>query len=138
MFHTQKIEYKKLNSRQQENYNFHKLAAVLADYGYTSIRLSDDWQSADCIAVHRDGSSLKIQLKGRFVLNKNYTGKDLWIAFPSKEHSGWYLYPHDQLIMDLEKDKKSFRFIDWFKKVGAYHQGILSNALSIEMQKYKL
>lgn len=138
MFHTQKIEYKELNSRQQENYNFHKLAAVLADYGYTSIRLSDDWQSADCIAVHRDGSSLKIQLKGRFVLNKDYAGKDLWIAFPNKEHSDWYLYPHDQIIMELERDKKSFRFIDWFEKEGAYHQGILSDALSVLMQKYKL
>lgn len=52
-----RIDYKNLNSRQQENYNFAKLAAVLADYGFTALRLSDDWKGADLIAVHKDGET---------------------------------------------------------------------------------
>lgn len=46
-----KITYKNLNARQKENYNYHKVAATLADYGYNSMRLNDDWQGADFIAV---------------------------------------------------------------------------------------
>lgn len=138
MFQNQKIKYQELNPRQQENYNYHKLSAVLADYGYTTLRLSDDWQSADCIAIHRDGNYLKIQLKGRFVLNKDYMGKDLWIGFPDKDHDGWYLYPHDDLIKELEQNRESFGFVEWFKKEGIYHSSSLSVAISALLQKYKL
>ena len=46
-----KISYVKLNAKQKENYNYHKVAATLADYGYNSMRLNDDWQGADFIAV---------------------------------------------------------------------------------------
>jgi hypothetical protein len=52
----QKIAYTELNSRQKENYNFQKVAAHLADYGFNSLRLSDDWQGADFIACHIDGN----------------------------------------------------------------------------------
>lgn len=93
----ERVEYTQLNSRQKENYNFHKLAAKLADYGFTSIRLSDDWQGADFIAVHIDGlTTLNVQLKSRLSFSKIYIGKNLYIGFPSQGH--WYLYPHDELL----------------------------------------
>ena len=58
--------YEDLNSRQQENYNFQKLAGVLAEFGYNCIRLSDDWEGADFLALHNDGATtLRVQLKGR-------------------------------------------------------------------------
>lgn len=61
-----KIEYFRLNARQKENYNFLKVSAVLADYGYMTMRVSADWQGADFIAQHIDGTtSLKVQLKSR-------------------------------------------------------------------------
>jgi hypothetical protein len=37
-----KTEFRKLNARQKENFNFQKVAAILADYGFVSMRLSDD------------------------------------------------------------------------------------------------
>jgi hypothetical protein len=37
-----RISYHDLNGRQQETYNFQKLSGVLADFGYLTIRLSDD------------------------------------------------------------------------------------------------
>ena len=45
-----KVDYKTLNARQKENYNFHKVASALAECGYNSMRLNDDWQGADFIA----------------------------------------------------------------------------------------
>ena len=47
------ISYASLNSRQKETFNYQKLSAVLADYGYMTHRLSDNWQRADSIAQHK-------------------------------------------------------------------------------------
>ena len=72
------INYKALNSRQKENYNFQKVSAVLADYGFVTIRLSDDWQSADFIAYHANGETfLKIQLKSRLTVDTKYKNKNI-------------------------------------------------------------
>ena len=49
------VSYSDLNSKQQENYNFQKISGILADYGFMTLRLNDDWQGADFIAQHVDG-----------------------------------------------------------------------------------
>jgi hypothetical protein len=93
----ERIDYTKLNSRQQENYNFHKVASGLADCGYTSIRLSDDYGGADFLAVSVNGGDiLKIQLKSRFLFAHKYVGKGLYIAFRSGTNV--FVYPHDELL----------------------------------------
>jgi hypothetical protein len=98
----QKIEYKDLNSKQKETYNYHKLSAVLADYGYFTMRVSDDWESADFIAMHCiDKSFIKVQLKSRLSFSKKYIHKDLYIAFEDKKNNTYYLYPHDKLLMKI-------------------------------------
>ena len=98
-----KVPYNELNAKQKENRNFHKLAAVLVDYGFTTLmRLRDDWNRADLIAQHKDGKpELRIQLKTRLMFSTKYLGKGLWIAFPAGWR--WYLYPHDRLL-------KKFKF----------------------------
>lgn len=107
-----RIEYEKLNSRQKENYNFQKIAAVLADYGFNCMWLNDDWQGADFIACHIDGNSfIKVQLKGRLTIDKKYNGKDIYIAFD--ENDKWYVYPHDivcdkLLNLELMSDSRSW------------------------------
>lgn len=91
------IEYCNLNSRQQENYNFQKVSAELADYGFNCLRLTDDWQGADFIACHIDGERfLKIQLKGRLTVDMKYHGKEIYIAFFDGEDC--YVYPHDEVL----------------------------------------
>ena len=66
-----KILYSDLNSRQKEIYNFQKVAAALADYGFNCIKLSDDWQGADFLAYHKDGQdTLRVQLKSRLFIGK--------------------------------------------------------------------
>ena len=91
-----RIEYKDLNSKQKEIYNFQKVAGILADYGYNCIKLTDDWQGADFLAYHKDGDqTLKVQLKARCTVDPKYLGKDIYIAFPCK--CEWYLIPHDAL-----------------------------------------
>jgi hypothetical protein len=96
-----KIQYKDLNSKQKENYNFQRLAAVLADYGYNCIRLSDDAHGPDFLAYHIKGEDiLKVQLKSSLVIDKKYRDQNIWVAFPSKEKSKekWHLILHDKLV----------------------------------------
>ena len=89
------IKYSKLNSRQKENYNFHKVASKLADYGFNSMRLNDDWECADFIAIN-DKEMIKVQLKGRFSIDKKYLGKNLFIAFIEQDKVKIYL--HDKAV----------------------------------------
>ncbi len=94
------IAYAELNSPQQESYNYHKIAARLADYGFNCIPLNDDWLGADFIASHIDGKTfLKVQQKGRFEVNKKYCDKELYMAFRMGEDI--YIYPHDLMMEKL-------------------------------------
>src|SRR6202021_4028614 len=95
--HFKRIHYEKLNARQKEQFNFQKVAATLADYGFNCIKLSDDWQGADFLAYHVDGTTtLRVQLKSRLNIQRKYLGKDIWIAFP--HNKTWYLIEHDILV----------------------------------------
>jgi len=92
-----RVDYRSLNSRQQENYNFQKISAVLADYGFATLRLNDDWRGADFIANHISGDLfLKVQLKGVLTVDAKYQGKNIWVCFRRQER--WYLYPHDDFL----------------------------------------
>jgi hypothetical protein len=97
------VAYESLNSRQKENYNFQKVAARLADYGYNCLRLTDDWQGADFMACHVDGETiLKVQLKGRLTIDKKYLGKSIHIAFFHGQDC--YIYDHDAFVDHLVKN----------------------------------
>mgnify|MGYP001443991566 CR=1 FL=1 len=113
-----KVEYSKLKAKQKENYNFHKVAAKLADYGYNSMRLNDDWQGADFISVHNDGTMLKIQLKGRLTISKKYLKKHIYVAFIENEEVK--IYNHDTLVEMIPKNIKES--VSW-KVEGAYSWG---------------
>ena len=92
-----RIRYDCLNSRQQEAFNFQKVSAVLAEYGFVTIRLSSDWGGADFIAQHKDGATfLKVQLKGRLTFDRKYQGRGLHVCF--RERDLWFIYPHDELL----------------------------------------
>ena len=98
----EKVKYSDLNARQKENFNFQKVSAVLADYGFVTLRLSDDWQGADFIALHTSGNVLRVQLKSRLTFDKKYSDKGLYVAFGDGD--AWYLYPHDELLAKNPQD----------------------------------
>ncbi len=130
-----KVPYKSLNARQKENYNFQKVSAILADYGYCTLRLSDDWNGADFIAVHvNNENSLNVQLKSRLTFGKKYSGHNIWVCFPHK--NDWYLYPHNQLLEKL-KNKMNFHNTKSWKK-GLFSWNTLSKDLLILLSEYKL
>ena len=130
------IEYSELNARQKENYNFLKVSAVLADYGFITMRLSDDWQGADFIAQHIDGKQfLKVQLKSRLCFYEKYCGKDLYIAFCSQAQ--WYLYPHDELLEQIRKITGITATASWLEH-GGYSFPEISHQIKELLGQYKI
>lgn len=132
----ERVPYEKLNSRQRENYNFQKVSAVLADYGFSTIRLSSDWQGADFIAQHLDGIRfLKVQLKARLTFDRKYMGRDLQVCFP--QGADWYLFPHDELLRDLQRDTTMGKSISW-ELGGHYSYPTIPKKILEWLQPYKL
>ncbi len=131
-------EYKKrLNPRQQEIYNYQRVSAVFAEYGYQTLLLSDDWNGADFIAMKFDGTEfLKVQLKGRFTISKKYLGKDIYICFEDKKTNSWYLYPHDKVTNS--KSVVKFKKSESWEGKGEYYIGVLSKELKELLNPYKL
>jgi len=132
-----KVNYNDLNARQKETYNFQKVSGVLADYGFVTLLLSDDWQGADFLAYHNDGeTTLKIQLKSRLTFGKKYLGRGLWVAFPHNGH--WYLYPHDSTFKTVSETLGIITDTRSWTDKGLYHFGKLSDKLLNLMEPYRL
>ena len=131
-----RCEYHALNARQKEAYNFQKVSGVLADYGFCTIRLSNDWSGADFTAQHIDGSFLKVQLKGRLTFAEKYERKDLWLCFPAD--GGWYLYPHDSRLAEVKKRKASLEFTKSWSVAGGYNFPSLGVALRAILAPFRI
>lgn len=131
-----KVEYKTLNSRQKEIYNFQKVAALLADYGFNCIKLADDWQGADFLAYKsNETETLKVQLKSRITIDKKYFGKNLWVAFPFKD--SWYLIEHDSLVEKVGKSTNWLNSDSWINGNG-YSSVSLNAVLLTGLVDHKL
>ena len=131
------INYRELNGRQKERYNFQKIAGLLADYGYSSIKLDDDWQGADFIAQHINGSTfLKVQLKGRLTFDKKYIEKEIAITFPYKNQ--WYLFAHDELLKMFSEEFPSMLESSSWEHEGCYSWGTLSPQILKLLEPYRL
>lgn len=136
--HFKKIPYEELNSRQQETFNFQKVSAVLADFGYLTIRLSDDWNGADFIAQHfKTKEFLKVQLKGRLTFDKKYQDKDLCICFKDGEQGNWYLYNHQELLEKVLSEGQIGETKTWAEDK-PYHFPILSTRLKKLLEPYRI
>lgn len=131
--HRELVPYDDLNGRQQENFNYHKVSAALADYGYTTLRLTDDYNAGDFLAVHISGDVLSVQLKSRFTVARRYDGKGLYIAFPDR--GDWFIGPHDdarRLLEEVQGHPTSFN------SAGEWHQARLSAALRARLKDWCL
>ncbi|WP_169542882.1 hypothetical protein [Sneathiella aquimaris] len=134
-----KINYKELNAKQKEIYNFQVVAGQLAEYGFNCIKLSDDWGGADFLAVHCDGDlTLKVQLKARPTVSKKYTDKDICIAFPIKKAKRWYLVEHD-ILLDIFRENvgKKGEEVQWNSE-GVYSTAKPSVVLERCLSEYAL
>lgn len=136
-----KISYTELNPRQQETYNFQKIAATLADFGFNCMRLTSDWNGADFLADHISGNqTLHVQLKSRLTIKSTYPD-DLYIAFPSTDSPIqpriWYMISHGTLLQLVKTHTQWLETSSWLEK-GLYHSANPNKALLTALEKYKI
>ena len=135
--HLEHTDYKTLLDRQKENYNFQKVSWILARYGYSTVRLTDDAQGADFIAQHSSGRFFyKIQLKGRITFRKAYQGKQLWIAFPKDDF--FYIFPHDILLDKFLGTGRVMHKSKSWDIDGGYSFGHIANWMNEHLEEYKI
>jgi len=131
-----RIDYSTLSGKQQEIYNFQKIAGVLAEYGFNCIKLADDWLGADFLAYHKDGlETLKVQLKSRLTIDKKYVDKRLHVAFPLSGE--WCVVEHDELVRIVGQVTNWLNTPSWTSK-GQYHSGKPSQKLIDALEPYTL
>ena len=138
----EKIEYKTLSTKQKEIYNFQRVSAVFAVYGYSVTPLHDDDKFADFVAVpfseNKKTESLWVQLKGGLTFWKEYSGKNLYICFPDDKNHTWYLYPHDKLCKKFESKLQT---TEKWEKEGIYETAApsaLPNWAKDSLDEYKI
>jgi hypothetical protein len=132
-----KVEYDDLNAKQKELFNFQKIAATLADFGYNCIKLADDWQGADFLAYHINGkTTLKVQLKSRLTIKHKYCDKDIWIAFPHKKE--WYLIKHDSLVEKVGEHTIWLNSKSWEERRDGYSSASINPKLLASLSENKL
>jgi hypothetical protein len=81
------------------------------------MRLSDDWQGADFIAISGD-DMIKVQLKGRITIDKKYIGKNIYVAFIENETIK--IYKHDDALKAIPENVKISK--SW-SEIGNYSWG---------------
>ena len=81
-----------------------------------------------------DGAIRKVQLKGRWMIDKKYRGRDIWMAFPIG--ADWYLMPHDVMLEHAEADGKTLKSASWTDG-GAYSKPKPSVATIAECAPYR-
>lgn len=90
------VLYQNLTPKQKEAFNFAKLSAVMADYGFQCYPLWDDDSGVDFHALHGpSGRVLPVQQKSALSVHRKYEGKGLWTMFHVEQV--WYLIEHDRL-----------------------------------------
>jgi len=80
-----------------------------------------------------DNVTRKVQLKGRWMIDRKYKGRDIWMAFPIRGE--WYLMPHDEMLALAEAEGKTLKSISWTEG-GAYSWRNPSKAMIAHCQKY--
>lgn len=128
-----KVPYSDLNAKAKEMYNFQKASAKLADYGYTTMWLNNDWKGADFLAISNNGSNiLRVQLKARLTFSKKYLGKNIHMCFP--ENGEFYLFPHDEILGVVEHRISDRTWVE----TGTWSSSKLSKENAHLLEKYKL
>jgi hypothetical protein len=119
----------------QEVINRNTLVSTLIVHGYNVFLPVYD-AGIDFVVHHETEDKLyKVQLKGRWTIDKKYIDRDIHIAFRDASDGAWYLMPHGEMV-ELGK-KLGYTETDSWKLKGTYHVKGLSKALKEACDEYK-
>jgi hypothetical protein len=84
------------SSQVREVINRNTVVSLALEQGFNAFLPVYDG-GVDFILHHEaNNATRKVQLKGRWTIDKKYVGRDIWMAFPIG--NDWYLMPHDEML----------------------------------------
>jgi hypothetical protein len=119
-------------SQIREVINRNALVTVALAQGYNAFLPVYDNGVDFILYREEDGDVRKVQLKGRWYIDRKYSGRDIWIAF--HEQGRWYLAPHDKLVRMGEE--AGFTATKSWIEGGAYSCRSLSRDLRAKLEPY--
>lgn len=120
-------------SQVLEVINRNALVSLALEKGYNAFLPVFDGGVDFILYREADGHVLKVQLKGRWYIDKKYVGRDIWIAF--SDAGKWYIAPHDSMI--AQGEAAGFTATRSWTEGGAYSCPGLSKQMLEAMSPYE-
>lgn len=117
----------------REVVNRNDLTTVLLGRGY-NVYLPVYDRGVDLIAYREDdASTVAIQLKGRWVIDRKYLNRNVWIAFRDED---WFVAPHDEMVV-IGHQLGYCGTLSWVDG-GAYSSPRMSKPLRTAMEPWRV
>lgn len=120
-------------SQVREVINRNALVSLALDLGYNAFLPVYDGGVDFILYNEETGDLKKVQLKGRWMIDRKYVDRDIWIAF--HDRGNWYLCPHDTLV----EHGTTYGFTaqaSWTAK-NAYSYAPLSKRMQADLKSYR-
>ncbi len=89
-------------SQVREVINRNTVVSLALDQGFNAFLPVYDGGVDFILYRESDGLVRKVQLKGRWTIDRKYLDRDIWVAFPIA--GDWYVMPHDVMVALAEAD----------------------------------
>jgi hypothetical protein len=120
-------------SQVREVINRNALVTLALEHGFNAFLPVYDGGVDFILYREEDAMVRKVQLKGRWYIDRKYEGRDIWIAFHVA--GDWYLAPHDHLVAMGER--MGFTRTSSWQEGGAYSCPRPSQAMTQELAPYR-
>lgn len=103
-------------SQVREVINRNTVVSLALDQGFNAFLPVYDGGVDFILYRESDGVVRKVQLKGRWTIDRKYIDRDIWMAFPIA--GAWYVMPHDEMVALAEAEGVT-KTVSWTEG-GAY------------------
>lgn len=90
----------KYRSQVREVINRNSLVSLALAKGYNAFLPVYDGGIDFILYNEGTGDTKLIQLKGRWMIDRKYIGRNIWLAF--HDDGSWYVAPHDEMVKHAE------------------------------------
>jgi hypothetical protein len=121
------------HSQVREVINRNTVVSLALDQGFNAFLPVYDGGVDFILYRESDGLVRKVQLKGRWTIDRKYLARDIWVAFPIV--GDWYVMPHDVMVALAEAEGVT-KTASW-KDGGAYSKPRPSKATIAACAPYR-
>ncbi len=120
-------------SRNENVARINEFSRLAAQAGFT-IQVASTDSGVELLLAHAgDTAPRRVQLKGRWTIDRRNLDRDVWVAFP--DAGKWYLIPHSVMVSFAKREGVT-ETASWIEN-GLYHRPQLSRASVSDYARYQ-